>query len=63
VAGDLLVHLLSGMQFVLGINEIPKRVSAFGGIYRWNDGRNTPTCMRAVRVRGRSRLHAPQPGH
>ncbi|HKC17055.1 MAG TPA: Gfo/Idh/MocA family oxidoreductase [Steroidobacteraceae bacterium] len=42
VAGDLLVHLLSGMQFVLGLNEIPKRVSAFGGIYRWNDGRNTP---------------------
>ena len=42
VAGDLLVHLISGMQFVLGINEIPKRVSAFGGIYRWNDGRNTP---------------------
>jgi predicted dehydrogenase len=42
VAGDLLVHLISGMQCVLGINEIPKRVSAFGGIYRWNDGRNTP---------------------
>jgi predicted dehydrogenase len=42
VAGDLLVHLISGMQFVLGINEIPKRVSAFGGIYRWRDGRNTP---------------------
>jgi predicted dehydrogenase len=42
LAGDLLVHLLSGMQFVLGINEIPRRVSAFGGIYRWKDGRNTP---------------------
>src|SRR5258708_29350461 len=42
VAGDLLVHLISGMQAVLGINEIPKRVSAFGGIYRWRDGRNTP---------------------
>jgi predicted dehydrogenase len=42
VAGDLLVHLISGMQRVLGINEIPKRVSAFGGIYRWKDGRNTP---------------------
>jgi predicted dehydrogenase len=42
VAGDLLVHLISGMQFVLGINEIPKRVSAFGGIYRWKDGRNMP---------------------
>ena len=42
VAGDLLVHLISGMQAVLGINEIPKRVSAFGGIYRWKDGRNMP---------------------
>jgi predicted dehydrogenase len=42
VAGDLLVHLISGMQFVLGINEPPKRVSAFGGIYRFKDGRNMP---------------------
>jgi predicted dehydrogenase len=42
VAGDLLVHLISGMQFVLGINEYPRRVSAFGGIYRWKDGRNMP---------------------
>lgn len=42
VAGDLLVHLISGMQFVLGINEAPTRASAFGGIYRWKDGRNTP---------------------
>jgi predicted dehydrogenase len=42
VAGDLLVHLISGMQFVLGINQAPSRVSAFGGIYRWKDGRNMP---------------------
>jgi len=42
LAGDLMVHLLSGMQFVLGINEAPSKVSAFGGIYRWKDGRNTP---------------------
>jgi predicted dehydrogenase len=42
VAGDLLVHLISGMQFVLGINEIPRRASALGGIYRWKDGRNMP---------------------
>lgn len=42
VAGDLLVHLISGMQFVLGINEIPKRVLSSGGIYRWKDGRNMP---------------------
>ncbi len=42
VAGDLMVHLISGMLFVLGVNEPPKRASAFGGIYRWKDGRNTP---------------------
>src|SRR6202041_3353712 len=42
VAGDLLVHLISGMQFVLGINEVPTRVMSFGGIYRWKDGRNMP---------------------
>lgn len=42
VAGDLLVHLISGMQFVLGINEPPRSASALGGIYRWKDGRNTP---------------------
>ncbi len=42
VAGDLLVHLISGMQFALGINEVPRRTSAFGGIYRWKDGRNMP---------------------
>jgi predicted dehydrogenase len=42
VAGDLLVHLISGMQFVLGINQAPTRVSAMGGIYRWKDGRNMP---------------------
>lgn len=42
VAGDLLVHLISGMQCVLGINEVPRRVSSFGGIYRWKDGRNMP---------------------
>jgi predicted dehydrogenase len=42
VAGDLLVHLISGMQRTLGINEYPARVSAFGGIYRWKDGRDMP---------------------
>lgn len=42
VAGDLMVHLISGMQFVLGINEAPKRAVSYGGIYRWKDGRNMP---------------------
>jgi predicted dehydrogenase len=42
VAGDLLVHLVSGLMFILGINEPPTRASAVGGIRRWKDGRNMP---------------------
>ncbi|HTI06258.1 MAG TPA: Gfo/Idh/MocA family oxidoreductase [Gemmatimonadales bacterium] len=42
VAGDLLVHLISGMQFMLGINEPPKQAMSMGGIRRWKDGRNMP---------------------
>jgi len=42
VAGDLLVHLVSGMMFMLDINEIPRQAMAFGGIRRWKDGRNMP---------------------
>ena len=42
LAGDLLVHLISGMMFVLGVNEPPKQAFAVGGIRRWKDGRNMP---------------------
>ena len=37
-----MVHLISGMQFVLGINEAPSRATTSGGIFRWKDGRNMP---------------------
>src|SRR5437899_7384971 len=42
VAGDRLVHLVSGMNFMLGWNEPPKRAMALGGILRFPDGRNMP---------------------
>lgn len=42
VAGDLLVHLISGMLYVLGINQAPTRAMSAGGILRWPDGRNMP---------------------
>lgn len=42
VAGDLLVHLISGMMFMVGINEPPKQAAAVGGIRLWKDGRNMP---------------------
>ena len=42
VGGDLMVHLISGMQVTLGWNEPPRSASALGGILRWKDGRNMP---------------------
>jgi predicted dehydrogenase len=42
VGGDLMVHLLSGMQYTLGWNEPPRSAQALGGIFRWKDGRNMP---------------------
>jgi predicted dehydrogenase len=48
VAGDLLVHLVSGMNYMLGWNEPPKRVMALGSIIRFPDGRNMPDVHAAL---------------
>jgi predicted dehydrogenase len=48
VAGDLLVHLISGMMYMLDLNQPPSRVSSVGGIRRWKDGRNTPDVHAAI---------------
>jgi predicted dehydrogenase len=42
VAGDLLVHLVSGLMFMAGLNQPPTQAMSVGGIRRWKDGRNTP---------------------
>jgi predicted dehydrogenase len=42
VAGDLLVHLVSGMMYMLGWSEPPRRAMSLGGILRFPDGRNMP---------------------
>jgi predicted dehydrogenase len=42
VAGDLLVHLVSGMIFMADLNRPPSMVTSVGAIRRWKDGRNTP---------------------
>ena len=44
VAGDLFVHLFSGMHFVTGAIG-PTRVYATGGLRFWNDGRDVPDVM------------------
>jgi predicted dehydrogenase len=42
LAGDLLVHLVSGMMFMTGLNQPPAQAMSVGGIRRWKDGRNMP---------------------
>jgi predicted dehydrogenase len=44
VAGDLFVHLFSGMHFVTGALG-PQRVFATGGLRFWKDGRDVPDVM------------------
>lgn len=47
VAGDLFVHLFSGLHFVVGTIG-PTRVIATGGTRYWNDGRDVPDVMLAL---------------
>jgi predicted dehydrogenase len=47
VAGDLFVHLFSGMHFVVGTNG-PTRVMTTGGLRYWNDGRDVPDVMLGI---------------
>lgn len=44
VAGDLFVHLFSGMHFVTGAIG-PDRIFASGGLRFWKDGRDVPDVM------------------
>ena len=44
VAGDLFVHLFSGLHFVTGAMG-PQRVFAMGGLRFWQDGRDVPDVL------------------
>jgi predicted dehydrogenase len=44
VAGDLFVHLFSGLHFITGATG-PTRVFATGGLRFWNDGRDVPDVL------------------
>ena len=48
LAGDLFVHLLSGIHFVAGIDEVPLRAQTTGGLFRWKDGRDFPDVIETV---------------
>ncbi len=48
VAGDLFVHLLSGMQCVTGINAIPERAYSTGSLTHFKDGRDFPDLLETL---------------
>jgi predicted dehydrogenase len=47
VAGDLFVHLLSGLHFITSAKG-PEKIYSIGGLTYWKDGRNVPDVMTAV---------------
>jgi len=42
LAGDLFVHLISGIHFITGTNMVAERAVSTGGLFRWKDGREFP---------------------
>jgi predicted dehydrogenase len=42
LAGDLFVHLISGIHFITGTNTVASRAQSTGGLFRWKDGRDFP---------------------
>jgi predicted dehydrogenase len=40
--GDLYVHSLTGIHYVMGVQAPPQRALCTGGLYRWKDGRDYP---------------------
>jgi predicted dehydrogenase len=45
LAGDLFVHLLSGIQRVTGVNAAPSRAMSTGGLFYFKDGRDYPDLL------------------
>jgi predicted dehydrogenase len=40
--GDLFVHLLTGVHFIMGITAPPARAATMGGLFRWTEDRDVP---------------------
>jgi predicted dehydrogenase len=43
--GDLFVHSLTGIHYVMGVDAPPKRALSSGGLFRWKDGRDVPDVL------------------
>ena len=42
VPGDLFVHSLTGVYYVMGLDAPPERALSTGGLFHWKDGREYP---------------------
>lgn len=42
LAGDLFVHLISGIHFITGTDTVAQRAQSSGGLFRFKDGRDFP---------------------
>jgi len=58
VAGDLFVHLLSGIHFITG-SPGPEKIFSSGQIAYWKDGRDVPDIMTAIMHYPQSPEHPP----
>src|SRR5258708_22223434 len=45
LAGDLFVHLISGIHFITGTDTIAQRAQSSGGLYHFKDGREIPDLL------------------
>src|SRR5437870_10700644 len=48
LAGDLFVHLISGIHFITSTNTVAQRAQSSGGIFRWKDGREFPDLIESL---------------
>jgi predicted dehydrogenase len=57
VAGDLFVHLISGIHFVMD-SMGPTRIVTMGGLHYWLDGRDVPDIMMGMYEYPETKTHA-----
>jgi predicted dehydrogenase len=48
LAGDLFVHLISGIHFITGTNTVAERAQSSGGLFHFKDGREFPDLIETI---------------
>lgn len=45
VTGDLFIHQITGIHYVMSVKAPPARALSCGGLFRWKDGRDVPDVL------------------